>query len=232
MTAKGSSVAKYVDANGLVYKSLVERISDGSLAPGTKLREGAIAQELGTSRTPVREALRTLAAEGLVEIEQNRGATVRAWTHEQILETYGMRAVLQGYAARLASRSTDATRLEKLDELQNEMERVIFDREPGYLDDLAELNDDFHHVIVQMANSAILESIINTLTSVAMVGRTFRGFENEDLQRSMMHHRDIIRGIRAHDAEFTEAVMTSHILAARPAALAMLRRVETVDSAD
>ncbi|MBX3093472.1 MAG: GntR family transcriptional regulator [Cryobacterium sp.] len=225
-------MAKYVDANGLVYKSLVERISDGSLAPGAKLREGAIAEELGTSRTPVREALRTLAAEGLVEIEQNRGATVRAWTHEQILETYGMRAVLQGYAARLASRSTDAARLERLDELQDQMERVIFDREPGYLDDLAELNDDFHHVIVQMANSAILENIINTLTSVAMVGRTFRGFENEDLQRSMMHHRDIIRGIRAHDAEFTEAVMTSHILAARPAALAMLRRVDTVDSAD
>lgn len=225
-------MAKYVDANGLVYKSLVERISDGSLAPGTKLREEAIAEELGTSRTPVREALRTLAAEGLVEIAQNRGATVRAWTQEQILENFGIRAVLQGYAARLASQSTDEARLLRLEELQSDMESVISGHESGYIRDLAELSKEFHNVIVQMANSDVLESMIMTLTSVSSVERTFHGFESEDMQRSMMHHRDILRGIRAHDSEFTEAVMTSHFLAMRPAALAMFQKATPADSVD
>nr|WP_282597245.1 GntR family transcriptional regulator [Cryobacterium sp. BB307] len=222
-TGGGTQVAEFVDANGLVYHALLERISDGSLAPGTKLREGALALEFGTSRTPVREALRTLAAEGLVEIAQNRGATVRAWTAEQIYESYGLRAVLQAHAGRLAAANSNPEDVEKLQAVQAQMEQLLARRPATFLDDLARLNAEFHATVVGMAKSTLLESMINTLTSVSMVGRTFRGFETEDLERSMMHHRDIIRGIAAGDAELVAAVMTSHILAARPAALAMLQ---------
>ncbi len=219
-------MAEFVDANGLVYRALLERISDGSLAPGSKLREGALAEELGTSRTPVREALRTLAAEGLVEIAQNRGATVRAWTQEQIYESYGLRALLQAHAGRLAAANSNPDDVDTLQQLQTQMEELLARRPANFLDELARLNAEFHGTVVGMARSALLESMINTLTSVSMVGRTFRGFEPEDLERSMMHHRDIIRGIAAGDAELVAAVMTSHILAARPAALAMLRAGE------
>jgi DNA-binding GntR family transcriptional regulator len=219
-------VAEFVDANGLVYRALLEHISDGSLAPGSKLREGALAEELGTSRTPVREALRTLAAEGLVEIAQNRGATVRAWTQEQIYESYGLRALLQAHAGRLAAANSNPDDVDTLQQLQTQMEELLARRPANFLDELARLNAEFHGTVVGMARSALLESMINTLTSVSMVGRTFRGFEPEDLERSMMHHRDIIRGIAAGDAELVAAVMTSHILAARPAALAMLRAGE------
>ena len=88
----------------MAYDSIKDGITSGVISPGEWLREYAVASSLGLSRTPVREALRALAAEGIVELEHNRGARVIAWTSEDIDEVYRLRALLEGFGATLAAR--------------------------------------------------------------------------------------------------------------------------------
>ena len=89
----------------VAYEALRERIASGGLGPGTWLREHTVATSLGLSRTPVREALRLLAAEGVVELVHNRGARVVSWSAEDIDEAYRLRALIEGYGAGLAGRA-------------------------------------------------------------------------------------------------------------------------------
>lgn len=204
------------------YAALLERIANGTLPPGAWLREEALAEELGTSRTPVREALRTLAAEGLVEIVRNRGAQVRNWSAEQLEETYSLRATLEGYAAQRATTYATAADAEGLRAIQTELERIVADREPGWLDALADANARFHHRIIELSHSTFLGGFVSTLHSASFVRRAFRGYSEQDLQRTITHHRDIVTGIATGNAALSSASMQAHILAAIPAAQQVL----------
>jgi DNA-binding GntR family transcriptional regulator len=89
----------------LAYDAIRARIVDGEVAPGQWLRESTVADSLGLSRTPVREALRMLATEGVIEMVPNRGARVVSWTPADIDEVYRLRALLEGHGAALAARA-------------------------------------------------------------------------------------------------------------------------------
>src|ERR1700753_2185897 len=93
----------------LAYDAVRERIASGVFPPGSWLREHTVATSLGLSRTPVREALRLLAAEGVVELVHNRGARVSDWSAEDIDEAYRLRALIEGYGAGLAARRADGS---------------------------------------------------------------------------------------------------------------------------
>src|SRR6476661_4495037 len=125
----------------LAYDAVRERIASGSVVPGEWLREHTVATSLGLSRTPVREALRLLAAEGVVELVQNRGARVVDWTPDDIDEAYRLRALIEGYGAGLAARRADAACVAELRALQERYERAL-DHDPAGLS--AQCNDDFH----------------------------------------------------------------------------------------
>ncbi|MFA5606447.1 MAG: GntR family transcriptional regulator [Leucobacter sp.] len=204
------------------YAQLLERITNGELPPGARLREAALADELGVSRTPVREALRSLAAEGLVDIIRNRGAQVRSWTVEQLEDTYALRSLLEGYAARRAVERSDEVGLARLRELQDELENAVERRPAGWLDTVADANSRFHAVIIELAATPFLSGIIATLHSASFVRRAFRGYSSQDLQRTIVAHRDIIRGIEQRNSELSAAAMQAHILAAVPAAVHVL----------
>lgn len=197
-----------------VYDALVALIADGELRPGEWLREEAVSKLLGTSRTPVREALRSLAADGLVELVHNRGARVRNWSSAQIVETYSLRAVLEGFAARQASERRRPDAVAQLRSVQDELEAALEARAEGYLDRVAELNAEFHRTVLKMADSPLLEGFVETLSSLPLVRRAFRGYTEADLLRTIVSHRDIIRGIETSSADLAEAAMRGHILAA------------------
>lgn len=205
-----------------VYDSILTLIADGQLKPGTWLRESSLSEQIGTSRTPIREALRALAADGLVEVVKNRGARVRNWTTEQIAETYNLRALLEGYAARQACKNTTSEDIKQLREIQDRLELALNERAPGFLDDVANLNAEFHRTILSMANSPLLTSFVETLSSVSLVRRAFRGYNDQDLIRTVSSHRDIILGIETHVPDLAESTMQSHILAARGPAITVL----------
>lgn len=199
-------------ALGQTIDRLRRRIVAGTLLPGDRLGEAELAAELGVSRTPVREALRTLAAQGLVEVLPNRGARVTAWTPEDLSEVYELRIVLESHAARRAATTATPATLTVLAEACDRMESAVAgDR----LDDLTEWNRRFHQEIVSAARSPRLTTMLESVVYWPMALRTFGCYDPPELARSMHQHRDILAAFHAGDPDWAGGVMTSHIAAAR-----------------
>jgi DNA-binding GntR family transcriptional regulator len=194
-------------------------IAQGRLSPGEWLREGALAEDLGLSRTPVREALRVLAAEGLVELVHNRGARVVRWTAEDIEETYRLRALLEGEAASLAARRAVPEQLATLEGTCAAHARAVADDLPAV--EQAAANDAFHAAVLQAAGSPRLLGLHAIVTSAPLVARALSGYDAVDRQRSVLAHGDVLMAVRQRDPELAAAAMRSHILAARYVAAAV-----------
>ena len=201
----------------LAYEALRERIAAGDVTPGDWLREHAVATSLGLSRTPVREALRLLAAEGVVELVHNRGARVVDWTPEEIDEAYRLRALIEGYGAGLAARLADPARIADLRTLQERYERALAEQSPAAAS--AQCNDDFHAAVLDAAGSTRLPALMAVVSSAPLVRRVLRDYSDDDRRRSIVAHRDIITAIENGDEALATAAMSSHILAARYSAL-------------
>jgi DNA-binding GntR family transcriptional regulator len=200
------------------YEAVRERIASGAVPPGSWLREHTVATSLGLSRTPVREALRLLAAEGVVELVHNRGARVSDWSAEDIDEAYRLRALIEGYGAGLAARRADLPTVERLRALQDRYEAAL-GREDLTGDTSAQCNDDFHAAVLAASGSARLSTLLATVSSAPLVRRVLRGYDDDDRRRSVLQHRDIITAIENSDHDLATSAMSSHILAARYSAL-------------
>ena len=181
---------------------LEEAILEGDLKPGQRLRAEALAQRFGTCRTPIREALLQLEAQGLVEVEPNRGAVVRAFDRDDLRDLYELRALLEPNAAALAAQPGSApSDIERLDELCE-------------ADDLIVANEAFHRIILEAAGSPRL---IVAMRAASGIPRTFRSvFWHDERQReeSLMCHRRLVAAFSARDVHLAEAVMRMHILGA------------------
>jgi DNA-binding GntR family transcriptional regulator len=150
-----------------VAGALREAILDGVLEPGAWLREAEVARELKVSRTPVRDAFRMLAAEGLVNINANQGAVVSPMTSDDVLELYVMREALEALAAKLAARRAPRHCLQEFSVLIPEMKRV---GDLGDFRELSRLNFQFHAVVRDAAGNRYLE---RALTQVQNAARRF-----------------------------------------------------------
>jgi DNA-binding GntR family transcriptional regulator len=200
------------------YEMLRGGILDGRYGFGERLGEIEVAERLGLSRTPVREALRRLGSEGLVDVLPNRGARVRTWTAQDLEETYELRAVLEGLGARRAATKVDDETLVALDALAAEMVGVdpsLGHRPPGDFADLAALNGRFHALIVEASSSVQLKATLAGLVQLPLIMRTYRRYTPAALARSHAHHRELVDALRAGDGGWAESVMRSHVLAAR-----------------
>ncbi len=195
------------------YEALRSRIASGALPPGGWLREVALSQELGLSRTPVREALRTLAAEGLVELVHNRGARVVVWTEQDVDETYRLRALLEGEAAGLAARRARPDQLAAVQRAQEAYERSIDRGAPAV--EVAAGNDAFHAAVLAASGSTRLPVLLAAVTSAPLVARAIGGYGPDDLRRSVLQHRDVVTALQHDDEGLAVAAMRSHLLAAR-----------------
>ena len=200
-----------------VYLALRARILSGELGPNSTLREQALAQELGVSRTPVREALRRLDEAGLVTFVPNRGATVVAWTIEQVRETYYVRASLESRAAGLAATRISVAELQLLAELIDAMEPVLTADDDAGLAELGRLNAEFHRIIVAASRSPQLVALTSSVSRVPLMAAAFRRGGGEFRARSNHQHRDILTALRTGDTVWAEVAMRSHVLGARNA---------------
>jgi len=183
---------------------LEEAILEGELKPGERLRAEALAQRFGTSRTPIREALLQLEAHGLVEVEPNRGAVVRTFDRDDVLDLYEIRALLEPAAAARAAHRISADDVDRLGALCAD----------ASVEEQIVANEAFHRIIVEAAGSPRLEVAMRAASGIP---RTFRSvFWHDDRQRaeSMMCHRRLVSALGARDAQLAEAVMRMHILGA------------------
>ncbi|MGO4783262.1 GntR family transcriptional regulator [Cryobacterium sp. W22_MBD10_FK3] len=203
-----------------VYLTLRGRILSGELGANAMLREQALAEELGVSRTPIREALRRLDEAGLVTFIPNRGATVVAWTREQVLETYFVRAGLEGRAAGLAASRITPEEIDLLTVLIEAMEPVLTADDDAGLAELGRLNAEFHRIVVSASRSPQLMTLTSSATRVPLMASTFRRNGAQYRARSNHQHRDILTALQSGDTIWAEVAMRSHILAARNAVAA------------
>lgn len=202
-------------ATDRAYDALRGQILAGTRAAGSRLGEDAIAEELGLSRTPVREALQRLGTEGLVEHLAHRGARVSSWSADDLEETFDLRAALEGLGARRAAERATAADVAGLRDLCTLMEETIPPGAPRDLDALTRLNRQFHHELLRIAGSPRLEAMVDAVIHVPVVMRTFLRYSDHALARSQHHHRELCDALEAADGGWAESVMRSHVLAAR-----------------
>ena len=183
-------------------------IMDGRLKPGQPLRESDLAKELGTSRTPIREALLLLQAENLVAATPNRGAVVMSWDEEDLAELYGLRAVLEGYAARLAAEHVTP---EVLDELEASNERYAKLRDSDKLPELVAENLEFHDAILRAAGSARLTTLVRQLTALPTVYQSYMAYSADHRRTAETDHRAITEALRVRDGVRAAEIMEHHV---------------------
>jgi len=206
-----------VKAAQKAYSTLRAGIIEGKHLPGSRITEQEIAASAGVSRTPVREALRRLEAEGLLRFVPDKGAFVSSWSDQDAEDIFELRAMLESYGARLAARKISVDQLKHLRELAELQVNEARLRKPGFLERIADLNDHFHEALHVAASSERLRSTLSSLASAPLVLQTFRDYEDEDLSRSAHHHLEMVEAIEAGDGEWAASVMHSHVMAARRA---------------
>lgn len=206
--------------------ALRELILHGQFAAGARLGEVELAERLGVSRTPVREALTRLAAEGLVELVPNRGARVASWSVAELEGVFDLRSALEprltGYAAPRARPDDVAL----LDELAAQMIAVGLPGPNQDLDALVPLNRRFHGRLVTIADQPALATALAGAIHAPIQLRNFHAYDEASLRRSLAHHVEIVAAIRAGDPTWARAVMTAHIHNARAVMLRAAREQE------
>ena len=202
-----------------LYAAVRERIVNGTYAPGMRLTEQHFAVEFNTSRTPVREAMRQLTADGFLVFKPNSGTAVRAWTTAQINELFDLRVLIESEIAHHAARHIDEQQLQALTELQDEIERNGADTSDENTIRIGQLNRRFHSLVAQASRSERLTSVLSNAIEQPIVQRTFRKYDARQLQRSFDQHRELIDAFRARNAEWAKSVMSCHIYAAKYALL-------------
>jgi DNA-binding GntR family transcriptional regulator len=194
---------------------LRELILAGALPAGTKLGEADLATRLDVSRTPVREALSRLAAEGLVDLVPNRGARVARWSDEDLEQIFELRLRLEPYAVGLAIPRLSDSDLDDLDDLA---QRMVGLGKPGRsqdLDGIVHLNRQFHRTLINRAANPALASALLAVTHASVVNQNFHNYSPAALARSLAHHVEIVAAARVGNADWANAVMRSHLYNAR-----------------
>lgn len=200
-----------------VYERLREAILTGRARPNERLIEAELADRLQVSRTPIRESLQRLAAEGLV-VSRRRGWVVLEHTSVEIREIYEARAALEGYCARLAAqRATDA-QLKEIASLHHPKRNLKSSRQH-----LVEINDGFHDAILAAAQNERLADMIRRNRTYYFTFRIAQLYSDEEADASIAGHQAIARALLQRDANRAERAMRAHIDLALAVILAKLR---------
>jgi DNA-binding GntR family transcriptional regulator len=192
------------------YAEIRGLILAGDASPGTPLREEALADIVGVSRTPIRDALRRLEVE-LYAVRTPGGRLVVAdWDSDDVAEIFALRAMLEGHAAARAARRVTPAQLAELRQCNAAIEAAVALPQPDIARFLAE-NRRFHDIILSASASARLSTMLAGLVEQPIVRRTATRYDRADLARSAHEHGQLIQAFAAHDEDWARAVMTAHI---------------------
>jgi DNA-binding GntR family transcriptional regulator len=198
------------------YLGIRRAILTGALKSGEHLREEPLAQMTGTSRTPVRDALGRLVAEGLA-VQVNRHRFVADFSFGEITVVFGLRARIEGYAASLAAQRITQSEIEKLAEIINRIDQLAGLDPEAAAERFLKLNAEFHAVIVRATRSSQLQALVAQTVAVPLTTiKKFVWDQKLNIARSNAQHRDILEALTQRDSDWAEASMTGHILSTRP----------------
>lgn len=199
---------------------LRDQIFDGDLAPGSFIDEVALCTRLKISRTPLREALKVLAAEGLVRHEPRRGSFVNQITEQDMDEIFPVIALLEGRCAFEAARNASDADIAALDTLHNRLQEHA---QAKRIKDYYATNYTIHEAIITLANNRWLAQAIADLRKILKLARQQQLYAPGRLEQSLGEHLTIYAALRARDAEGADAAMREHITRQREALRVLAR---------
>lgn len=202
------------EATSRAYNFLRAGILKGEFPAGVRLLETTIAEQAGVSRTPVREAIRKLHAEGMVILRPHFGAVVRSWTLEELEDIFSLRAVLEAHAVERAATRTTPQQVKELSALARKMIDLAESRKPGYRDRIGDLNAEFHRKLIEASGSERVRTMMSQVLDMPLSLRTILRYDDAALARSVHHHLEIVAAVECRDSAWAGSVMRTHVLAA------------------
>jgi len=200
-----------------------EAIYDGRIAQGTRLREEKLAAEFGLSRTPIREALLILQTEGFLVAVPNRGAAVKTYSTEEIVDLYDTRAALESFAASLAVKNITS---EVIDALDESCERFAESVKSNDVLALTHENSTFHRTILEVTHNASLQDVVGSVARLPLIYRAYYWYTDQGRLIALHYHEQITRALEAKDTMRVEGLMREHIYEARDTLVAQMRKAE------
>ena len=200
---------------------LRQRIVEGQLAPGAKLNERELAQALNVSRTPLREAIKMLAAEGLVELLPNRGAVVAQMSEQDVSDTFEVIAGLEGQSGELAAQRISETELAEIRALHFEMMAAWTRRDlPTYY----RINAQIHTLINAAARNPVLAQTWRNVNARLQALRFRSNFDEAKWKRAVKEHERMVELLAARDAAGLRALLIAHLMHKRDAVLELMKK--------
>lgn len=200
---------EHASLHGQVIAELRQAILTGRLKGGERLVEGKLADELGVSRNPVREAIRVLASEGLVDVAARRGASVAVMSDQEARETIEVRALLEGQNARLAARRHDKELIKRIEAVLKKGTAAVAAR---HFDQLFQLNQQFHEALAAAGQNRVLGELLQKLRD--RTATLFAPMSPSRQSRSWNEHAEILRAIIAGDERSAAALAAEHVMRA------------------
>jgi DNA-binding GntR family transcriptional regulator len=191
-----------------VAERLREQIFSHELAPGSWLDEQNLAAAFGISRTPMREAIKVLASEGLVTTKMNKGAYVTEVDRRDLEQIFTVLSLLEGQAAKETAIKATEDQLTKLDNLHHRLEKAAADRDTGQF---FEINVKFHELIQEIAGNKWMNGVIEDLRKVLKLQRRDSLSRSGRLLSSLVEHREILQAILKRDPQAAELAMRKHL---------------------
>jgi len=192
-----------------LYEEVAEllrlRIFNRELAPGSWIDELKIAEEYGISRTPLREALKVLATEGLVTMKVRRGAYVTEVNEKDLTDVYHLLSLLEADAASVVAVQATGAQIKELQDLHYQLEKALHNRERFF-----EINEAFHMMLLAVANNRWRDHVVTDLRKVMKLNRHNSLLKSGRIAESLAEHTAIMQAIAAHDAGQAAQCMRNH----------------------
>jgi DNA-binding GntR family transcriptional regulator len=204
-----------------VYDQVKGMILRGEIPPGRRIIENELADSMGISRTPVREALHKLQAEGFLNPLPKGGYVVRGLTVSEVEETFDIRSILESFAAHLAAIRYSEEELIPLEEKIEEFQRSL---DKGNLRELTRINTDFHELLYALSRSPRLIKMINDLRAEIFLLRKVMLNSMDMARLSNKDHREMVKAIRKREAKKVESLVREHILRGKKFVLSEIRK--------
>jgi len=196
-----------------VAERLRERIVAHSMAPGSWIDEQALTAELGISRTPLREALKVLAAEGLVTMKLRRGAYVTEVSERDLSEVFHLLSLLESDAAAVVAEQASGEQIAELAALHQRLEETVDERDAFFA-----ANERFHMRLLEIADNRWRNQMVADLRKVMKLYRHHSLFKQGRLEASLKEHRRIMAALKARDAAKVRELMQQHLASGKEAA--------------
>jgi DNA-binding GntR family transcriptional regulator len=203
-----------------IFQKLRLLLVEGKIAPGSKLNERELAESLSVSRTPIREAIRRLAADGLVELIANRGAIAVQLSLEDVIHTFNVIADLEGFSGELAANNISDAALSELEALQYEMMASYARRD---LSSYYKLNLRIHHLINQAANNPVLAQLFSQVNARIEALRFRSNQDGVKWEKAVEEHQEMLDALKVRDSVRMRRIMIKHVQNKRDVVVQLLK---------